>query len=338
MMTRRGAQARSKLGAASAWTLRKGALPSPRTIRREPRLEGLDANPVFRVLAFRAVSAPGGELWRRMFALPLICVFVIVMGSAIQGGGFGFFGFVVLIGFVMLSRFSTPRVSKRRSRRLFSIPDQFVQDMTQAAVPSEDFSVGLWANAVTRRQLQAEFFSVTLSAGLLGAGIVSTAWIPSWIRWPLLIALFFVGFQGGLLCFAPHHALPGQAAGVHNLWREIAWEADPLRALRRALLRLARFFSTVVLIIVFFSVFVSFILEAWPSNTVYRALPFDLSLLTAQPAFLPGAMICVFLLGALIGLARGVHVRRHAGRYLGRMTRHFDLILIWIRRGVSPAP
>ncbi|MCH8333895.1 hypothetical protein IIC65_08180, partial [Candidatus Sumerlaeota bacterium] len=250
-MTRRGAQARSKLGAASAWTLRKGALPSPRTIRREPRLEDLEANPVFRVLAFRAVSSPGGELWRRMFALPLICVFVIVMGSAIQGMGVGVFVFFVLIfGFAALSRLSNPRrASKYHSSRLFSIPNQFVEDMTQAAVPSEDFSVGLWGNAVSRRQLQADLFSLALSAGLLGAGIVSTVLIPPWIRWALLLALLIAGVWGGQLCFAPHHALPTRATVLYNLWREVAWEADPLSAFRHSLRRIVRFLLIVVLII-----------------------------------------------------------------------------------------
>ncbi len=139
----------------SAWELREGDLPSPEILEREPRLRGLENNPVFRLIVWRRRVAPLQQIvpgtpgarvaflsllfylglsvitqfYRPVWAVyPLTMLFIL--------------GFVILNTWPNLIKFS--REARHYSTSLLHVPDIYIDGLLEAGYPLEEYAIGVW--------------------------------------------------------------------------------------------------------------------------------------------------------------------------------------------------
>lgn len=285
----------------AAWPLRRGDLPSAHLRGLEPRLAGLQNNPVFRLIVFRRhLSSSGG------FLLPAaILVFVLAMIFARRFGGFMSTLSIFFLVFAIARRRAANSRRVAGPHSFMGLPPVFVADLCAAAVPLGDYVRGLWGSAVTTRARLVKLVSIALGLALC-LFVVLFGPFPLASRYYATVGLFVLFAQIGLVPFAPYTVLPRQTAYLKFVERRLELRAHPVRWVGLVLRRLLFYLPFIVLI----AAWVVIVAANWPF--VKSHLPFD----PASSSGPIGIALATSALGLFFGLARGAYISRSSARYL----------------------
>ena len=311
-----------------AWTLRQGDLPDERTIAREPRLEGLESNPVFRLILFLKRSKSWPLYFQSQPWMLLAIIWLVALIALRTGGGFlqSPRNFIYLIIVPMGESLYEWRplafeFFRRKRSGKGAIPASFQEGLDQAVVSAQIYSSAIWASAVTVREFRMAKISLGGTLALIWAELLFEGSLALLVPGILLVVLFVLAFQFSLLMYIPYHALPRALSSIKRSRAGIRRRRYPLRSLRRLLPVMARVFvMTLIGVGLFFGL-------AAQTEWLYRNLPFDLSTIPV----LQMAGILVSVSAVLAGVVRGRYVRRHADRYFNEMTGQIGEILTWMR-------
>lgn len=201
--------AKSLFRISEAWRFRSADLPPEWIRRREPLLEGLDENVVFRLIQFRRRT-------RRWSLGPSLLVILIVVALLVSCSGACF---VILLPLVL--PFATVFSSAdTKMSSILNLPAIHVRDLQEVGISSVDYTIGVWGAAVQRgpilrrRLIWGSISLVLIFFLLFGAPSVQR---PD--RWAynsaMCIVLFVCLLPVFTTFFAPWTALPALAL---RLW------------------------------------------------------------------------------------------------------------------------
>ena len=301
-----------------AWSLQAGDSPDERTIAREPRLVGMDENPVFRSILFRRrATTGGGWLWVTPY------VFLGVWVAAIFTSNLGIrelalwaVGVLVMYGLLRFFKIG----HKRNSSLIDVIPDQLAADLSLAAVSSEVWALGIWGSACTRQQVRARLIFLAAAGALLWAWILITPRLRLDAVFSVIpIMLLVLVFEGvALTRRAPHHALRRQASVVHTAFVRVkAWrDRSYLRSMIVGWLSI--FLAYLVAVILLLPLVLLLFLRTDLESTLAEFFAAGV-----EPMWALGATI----LGYWAGDVRARFHRARTDKYLSRMIEHLDFFL-----------
>lgn len=137
------------------WTPRARDLPSPRLLRVDPRLVGIEHNPVFRRILHR--NRRTRATWWKRLPIPLVTIAVgmIVLHIArLPVAG------VVGVGLVLafLVSLGTGWVEELPEPSVGGLPIRVWADLASAGYPARDLAIGLWATALLRHVRRRPLF------------------------------------------------------------------------------------------------------------------------------------------------------------------------------------
>ncbi|MBI3735505.1 hypothetical protein HY256_03220 [Candidatus Sumerlaeota bacterium] len=140
----------------SAWKLRERDLPSERILVREPRLRGLENNPVFRLIIWHRRLHPFKQYFPSTNGgwLALIFLLIYTAGSIFHSPGKGpnLWAHLAFWGYLLArSRprwFKTKSAARHASSILMGLPDIYIDGLHAAGFPREEILFGLWGSCV----------------------------------------------------------------------------------------------------------------------------------------------------------------------------------------------
>lgn len=295
------------------WPIGRSELPSEKTIQKEPRLARMEENPVFRLIHFqrhvegtaRYALSQGGK-WIMLIVLFFFC----------------FPALLVVWLVATIRELASPPI--RRFERITQIPAAFLGDLEMIALKPEDYALGLWGSAVTRRRMEVSWF-VPGIAFMVAAYIFYLLFVQNadpvvafWMAAPFAIIFFLLFTRAGMLLIAPYHVLGRQRAQLRRLRRECEARRQPWRYL------------------LFFGIAIAATVAIWVA--LRRLLPalvnaIDWDWLRTLPYF-PGIvwieLVAPCVAGLFLGLAIGRALRRRADAHLGQIAADMAFVMNWI--------
>lgn len=270
----------------------------------------MEHNPVFRIISFQT------RRFRRLawLGIPVSAAFILAMVFQ-KRLGFGLV-FAVQIAF-MISAITQGRKRRRKAQGgLGAIEKIFMNDLIQSGVSAETYARGLWGIAASRARLLA--IAVGATFGISTCAVL--AWFPTLLEYGRVIAAVGIAAIACQLvnhAFAPYSMLPRCAAQIRVMRRNLEARVHPFRAVGRFVITVLRVLAVAAaafgILFLFFSRY----------DQLYQWLPFDAVRLMRFPV----AAVLLPLLGAAVGLARGLFVRTRSERYYASMLKDAQRIL-----------
>jgi len=181
----------------STWQLKAEEILPAEMVAREPRLAGLEENPVYRLIRWRQRVAPvelvasknGGGCFWQLFGL--ICLLPgLVIPWSFGAGLDPFFALVIglLVVVMLVARFYKPKVSLRDSKSaLPHVPGSILYDLLLTGYPVEEIAAGVWGSGIRPYQWTGKgiviggvgIVAIILVLGLASKEAACFAWIAT---------------------------------------------------------------------------------------------------------------------------------------------------------------
>ena len=212
------------------WEPSPADLPTEKAQAAEPRLRGLENNPVFRVVTF--YQSHESSHWG-----PVVWVSHCVLGGALVSliGGWEWLCVVLLgmafVGF-MIPLSLAGRLGSFRRPYDWPVPLFCYKELSLTIFKSDEFINALWGSKIRRRSMRGRrsaFYGMILITLMV---ILAYEWLAWDLRWPCSLALFVLGSLLGGVRFDPYHVLDTVRREIKNQRRIIERKHNPFWAWR----------------------------------------------------------------------------------------------------------
>jgi len=296
-----------------AWLTSAGELPPARVLKSEPRLQNLESNAVFRLIALRRSIGPhflrGLTLFRLLIAASALLLFAVDVPDALAT-----LAWTLFAGFYIGS--FTGTLTRLVNRWLLSMGnlEPYLEDLSMAGMPAEDFTIAMWGASVSRRRILYHIAESALDVAIFFSCVllISRVDAAALIRWLFFNALFWASSNAGMLRYVPYPMLSQTLRSVVPLADVRDTEINSLDLIWGFTNGLVFMTLNGILPLVWWGGISA--VNRWP-NTVGSV---EISFVCAT--------LCM-LAGAAWGQARGLYMKRCANLYLKIISEHVSQFL-----------
>jgi hypothetical protein len=293
------------------WPLRPDDLPLARFLRAEPRLRGLEDNPVFRAMTFWTRAVPAWQRILGQLIAPLFILYIFLFDPS----------FTVALGLLAAFILAT-RALRRRSGLELMLP-RLLGDLAALPIDARTWSLGIWGLTLSRSKHRIYLLSLpALITSLLVIAIGPTS-SSGFLGGPhsrfvcLAAAVWLTMLGAGLLIYPPQANLPYVLAWVRAIRRSFGGFSS-LAVRLPVLLRLFRILLIMGGMVLIARLSISHLAPASPFIFLGREIP-----------------LAPLGVGAAAGLLHVISWRRHSGLAGERLLDRIDAEIRSLLEAVS---